>query len=147
MHRMLVVANQTLGGDALLDLLRQRVDEGECSIHVLVPAGAPVDQWAWHVETEDMELAEQRLQAAIERFSALGAPVDGEVGDARPTDAILDVLRRHDFDEIILSTLPPRVSKWLRLDLVHRVQRAVDIPVTHVTAAPDHTPAGSERGE
>lgn len=137
MHRMLVVANQTLGGDALLDLLRQRVDEGECSIHVLVPAGAPVDQWAWHVETEDMELAEQRLQAAIERFSALGAPVDGEVGDARPTDAILDVLRRHDFDEIILSTLPPGLSRWLHLDLPNRVQSHFGLPVSHVVGPED----------
>lgn len=141
MYRMLVVANQTLGGEALMALLRERVSEGECAIHVLVPAGAPADHWAWHVETEDTTLAEQRLQAALQRFSALGCEVDGEVGDARPTDAIQDVLRRNQFDEIVLSTLAPAVSKWLRLDLVHRVQRAVDIPVTHVTAAPDHTPA------
>ena len=136
MPRILVVANQTLGGEHLLTALRERVEAGDCRLHVLVPANPDPHGWS-HSEEDDVLRARERLDAALQRFSGLGCQVDGEVGDGRPVDAILDVLRREPFDEVVLSTLPPAISKWLRTDLVHRVERAVDLPVTHVIAPAD----------
>lgn len=138
MRRYLVVANLTLGGEHLSEQLEKCVAEGPCSFHVLVPASVDPHVWT-HDQASDHALAAQRLDEARERFGALHAEVTGEVGDHRPVDAVLDVLRREQFDEIILSTLPAGLSRWLRMDLVNRVCRAVDIPVTHVVAA--ETPA------
>ena len=132
MPRYLVVANQTLGGQALLDRLEEGASEGSRSIHVLVPASAdPTD--VFHDEDADVRLAEKRLAEALERFDDLDATVTGEVGDHRAADAVGDVLRRgEEFDRIIVSTLPAGVSRWLRLDLVSQIERTVDIPVEHI---------------
>ena len=131
MTRILVVANQTLGGPELMSVLRERTAQEHCALHVLVPANVDTQSWVLD-DDSDRELAGDRLREALTRFAELGADVTGEVGDPRPVDAILDVLRRDEFDEIILSTLPPGVSRWLRLDLVHRLERTVTIPVAHV---------------
>jgi len=129
MPRYLVVANQTLGGQALLDRLEEGASEGSRSIHVLVPASAdPTD--VFHDEDADVRLAEKRLAEALERFDDLDATVTGEVGDHRAADAVGDVLRRgEEFDRIIVSTLPAGVSRWLRLDLVSQIEQTADIPV------------------
>jgi hypothetical protein len=135
-RRYLVVANQTLGGDALLDRLRALAAEGPCAIHVLVPASADPTQ-AFHDGDADRKLARERLEQALSRFSELDASltVTGEVGDHRPVDAVGDVLRRGErFDGIVVSTLPAGVSRWLRLDAISRIERAVDVPVEHVIA-------------
>jgi GABA permease len=129
MRRYLVVANQTLGGGHLLTLLRELAEEPS-TFHVLVPASPPVDH-LW-TEAEAIVIARKRLDTALERFRAVGIEATGEVGDGRPLQAIDDVLLRDTFDAIVLSTLPPRVSKWLRLDLVHRVQTSFGLPVHHV---------------
>ena len=131
MARYLVVANQTLAGEHLLDRVRQCLAEGECQFHVLVPATSPADHAVW-TEGEAIALARSRLGAALEAFRELGAVADGEVGDADPIDAIRDVIRDRDFDAIILSTLPPGISRWLKQDLPHRVDKEFDLPVTHV---------------
>jgi hypothetical protein len=131
-RRYLVVANQTLGGDALLGRLRTAIAEGPCAIHVLVPASADPTE-AFHDQDVDLKLARQRLDDALERFGELGATITGEVGDHRPVDAVRDVLRRGErFDRIIVSTLPAGVSRWLRLDALSRIERVVDVPVDHV---------------
>ena len=129
MRRYLVVANQTLGGGHLTSLLRE-LGEKPSTFHVLVPASPPVDH-LW-TEGEAVAIARRRLDVALERFRALGLEVTGEVGDPRPLEAIDDVLTRESFDEIVLSTLPPRLSKWLGLDLIHRVRTAFGLPVRHV---------------
>ena len=135
MARYLVVANQTLGGETLLDRLRDAAAEGTCEIHVLVPASADPTQ-AFHDETVDRQLARKRLHEALNRFADLDATVSGEMGDHRPVDAVGDVLRRGErFDRIIVSTLPAGVSRWMRLDSVSRIQRAVNVPVEHIVAA------------
>lgn len=134
MNDYLVVANQTLGGSHLRDELQKRVAVGPCRFHVVVPANLGGEGWT-HTEGEAHALAAKRLGAAIEAFSELGAEVDGQVGDERPLDAIRDGLRRWSCDEIILSTLPRGVSRWLRLDLVSRATRAFPLPVTHVEAS------------
>lgn len=129
MRRYLVVANQTLGGDPLLALLRRFAEEPS-TFHVLVPASPPVDH-LW-TEAEAISIARTRLETALERFRSVGIEATGEVGDGRPLQAIDDVLARDTFDGIVLSTLPPRLSKWLRLDLVHRVRTSFGLPVHHV---------------
>jgi hypothetical protein len=133
-RRYLVVANQTLGGDALLDRLRALATEGPCAIHVLVPASADPTQ-AFHDGESDRRLARERLDQALTRFPQLATSltVTGEVGDHRPIDAVGDVLRRGErFDGVIVSTLPAGVSRWLRLDAISRIERAVDVPVEHI---------------
>ena len=134
MVRYLVVANQTIGGEALLARLRDAAAAGPCEIHVLVPASADPTT-SFHDQTSDRTLAAARLQEALARFAGLGVPVTGEVGDHRPVDAVGDVLRRGErFDRVIVSTLPARVSRWVRLDAISRIERAVDIPVEHIVA-------------
>ena len=73
-------------------------------------------------------------------FRELGAEVTGRIGDARPMEAIRDVLLHDSFDEILLSTLPPGPSAWIRQDLPHRVKKAFDLPVTHLIAKREATP-------
>lgn len=132
MRRYLIVANQTLGGDHLLEQLVKRLESGPSAFHILVPATFSHEH-AFHTEGEAKAIAQRRLDAAEVRFSELGATVTGEVGDINPLYAIEDVLRSYEFDEIILSTLPARVSKWLRLDLPHKCN-GLGLPVTTITA-------------
>jgi hypothetical protein len=133
MRRYLVVANQTLGGEHLVEKVREALAAGQCRFHVVVPATPPADHLTW-TEGEARAIAERRLDRALDRFRALGAVADGEVGDPSPMQAIGDVLRQESFDEIILSTLPPGASRWLKLDLPHRAERSFNLPVTHVIA-------------
>jgi GABA permease len=129
----LVVANQTLTGEHLREELRRRVAEGPCRFHIVVPANTQPGGWT-HTLDQARAIAEERLREAITQFDDLGAEVDGQVGDERPLDAMLDALRRWPCDEVILSTLPAGASRWLRMDLVSRAARALPIPVTHVEA-------------
>jgi nucleotide-binding universal stress UspA family protein len=137
MRRYLVVANRTLGGEHLLDVVRQCMQNDDCSFHIVVPASHPKDAWT---EGQVEAAAHERLADALARFRELGAQVDGEVGDGSPVRAIGDVLLREQIDEIILSTLPPGPSRWLRQDVIHRVERNYDVPVTHIVAAEARVP-------
>ena len=131
MRKYLVVANQTLAGEHLLKEIRARLASGRCEFHVLVPATHPNDFAVW-TEGEAEAFARRTLAQALETFRKLGAHANGEIGDEEPLTAIRDVLREKEFDEIILSTLPPGISRWLGQDLVSRVDRGFAIPVTHV---------------
>jgi hypothetical protein len=139
MRRYLVVANQTLGGEHLAETVRGCLATGPSAFHILVPATQPRDHAVW-TEGEARALARQRLEAAVASFRNLGAEVEGEVGDERPLQAIADAVRERPFDEIILSTLPPGLSRWLGQDLPHRVERQFDLPVRHVVG--ESEPAG-----
>jgi hypothetical protein len=136
MRRYLVVAHQTLGSPELRDAMRSRLDEGPCSFHVVVPQLHGGSGLGW-TEGETRATAAQHLEEARLRFLADGIPVTGEVGDANPVYAISDVLiseGRDAFVEVIVSTLPLGVSRWLRMDLPTRVTRATGLPVSHVAA-------------
>jgi GABA permease len=135
MRRYLVVANQTLGGEHLLDKVRECVAAGPCHFHVLVPASPPHDHLT-ATEGQARTAAQRRMEEAVARFRQLGTDVDvdGSVGDARPAQAVADLLRHHVFDEIILSTFPPGPSRWLRQDLVHRLERMCTVPVAHIVS-------------
>jgi hypothetical protein len=137
MRRYLVVANQTLGGERLFAELRARVAEGPCSFHLVVPATHPHEE-ANHIERHARDQARQRLDEVLERLRDMDAEVTGEVGDASPVLAIHDALITREVDEIILSTLPPGVSRWLRRDLPHRVERRFALPITLVVAEHEH---------
>lgn len=131
MRRYLVVANQTLGGASLARKIRECMAAEPCAFHIVVPATRPHDHLVW-TEGEAHEIARERLNTELEWFRANGAEASGEIGDQRPMLAIGDALIAQRFDEIILSTLPAGVSRWLRQDLPARVQRVYGIPVTHV---------------
>lgn len=137
MRRYLVVANRTLAGEHLRDLVRDCVGREPCHFDVLVPASPAPDHWA-STEEEDHAQARDRLDATLEAFRSLGASAEGQVTGPQPIPAVLDALREQPYDEVVLSTLPPGVSRWLRLDLPSRLGRVCPVPVTHVVAEPVH---------
>ncbi|MBV9212248.1 MAG: hypothetical protein JOZ25_01235, partial [Actinobacteria bacterium] len=119
----------------LIAALRGRADRGEVKFHLLVPATPHGVAWAADMHSAGSE-AEGHVRAAVERLRAEGLEVDdGKVGDPDPVAAVQDAVNFREFDEIIVSTLPKHVSKWLKLDLPHRVERVTGKPVTHVTAS------------
>lgn len=152
MARYLVVANQTLGGAALDRAVRERIERGDAQFHVVVPMVEPameVTSWApqdplfgmpvpIEATQESMEEAqhrsERRLRAMVEAITALGGDADGEVGSVDPYSAVEQVLEREDFDEVIVSTLPPGISRWIRMDLPSRIERLAPCPVVTVEA-------------
>lgn len=133
MRRILIVANQTAGGEHLQREIHRRVLDGPCAFHIVVPATRPTDHLVW-TEGEAREIATRRLNHSMECLRGVGAEVTGEVGDSRPMQAISDAFISSDFDEIIVSTLPAGASRWLRQDLPARIARATGVPVTHVVA-------------
>ena len=132
MKTCLVVANQTLPGVPLAALVRERIAAEECTFHVVVPL-TPVPHGAVWEERESTEAARGRLAAFLGVLRAQGCAAEGEIGDRDPIQAVRDVLRTRDVDEIILSTLPPGASRWLQMDIPSRLARAVDLPVTLVS--------------
>ena len=138
MARYLIVAHKSLGGERLLSEVRSRHDRGDAQFHLLVPVTHPGDH-AWSDE-ECEATARKVLDRALDRFEDLGVKATGEVGDANPVYAVDTVLQRGEhFDEIILSTLPPGISRWLKLDVHTRVSNAVPMPVTHVIGGREPT--------
>ena len=132
--RVLVVAHKTAATPALLDAVRERAARGPAQFTLLVPN--PAHGLHKVVDPEDQETSEadQVLALALPLLEdAAGGPVEGMVGDASPLDAIHDAVNVHGFDEIIISTLPTRVSKWLKLDLPSKLA-GLGLPVTTITA-------------
>ena len=151
MRRYMIVANQTLGYDALVQFVRDRAAAGPSEFWVVVPATLvkhlaarslpmppmPVMGGVLSVTgppEEARRLAQENLQSALQQLTAAGVTADGEVGDGDPMRAVQAALSRRQFDEIIVSTLPERLSRWLRQDLPRRLQHKFRLPVTHVEA-------------
>jgi cell pole-organizing protein PopZ len=130
MRRYLVVANQTLTGAHLIAKVRELDRRGPCAFHVVVPATVPQDH-PW-TEGEVQGTARHRLEEGLALFRDAGVEATGQVGDADPVLAVEDVLREQAFDEIVISTLHPRISRWLKLDLPRRVEGLFGLPVVHV---------------
>lgn len=134
MRRYLVVAHQTLEAPELLEAMRERFNEQPCIFHLVVPPTHSGQGLSW-TDGKAHTAAARCLDEALVRFLALGLPVSGEVGDANPVYAVLDVLRRdgsNAFEGVIVSTLPHAISRWIRLDAPRRIQRNTKLPVTHV---------------
>jgi hypothetical protein len=132
--RVLVVAHRTAATPALIEAVRARAAEGPAHFTLLVPALAHGFQAVADPEDAGTAEAEQTLELALPLLSeAAGAEVEGMIGVSEPLAAIQDAVNLHGFDEIVISTLPTRVSRWLRLDLPHKVA-GLGLPVTTVTA-------------
>jgi hypothetical protein len=132
--RVLVLANRTAATPALLDAVRERAVRGPCAFTLLVPRVAHGLHRLVDAEDQDASEADATLALALPLLEdAAGGPVDGMVGDPEPLNAVQDAVNVRGFDEIIISTLPTHVSRWLRLDLPHKVA-GLGLPVTTVTA-------------
>jgi hypothetical protein len=137
--RVLVVAHKTAATQPLLDAVRERAERGPCTFTLLVP-NTP---HGLHkiVDPEDQGAGEAKVvidQAVPLLSEAAGAPVEGIVGAPDPVAAVHDAINLHGFDEVIISTLPARLSRWLKLDLPSKVS-GTGLPVTTVT--PSEVPA------
>jgi hypothetical protein len=153
MRKYLVVANRTLQAAELRDELRKRVSEGPCSFFVIVPdtKAAQYDpvaagnvlphpgMWWWATyyarpatDEEATAQARERLGLMLDGLAALGVPVEGDLGSSDPLAAIGKVCTDGQFDEIIMTTLPQSVSRWLKADLPHQAQRRFGLPVTTI---------------
>lgn len=148
MVRVLLVANESLGSHEMSDFVKSRMAVAGCQFTLLVPATplrvnedppgwVPVEDVATRGAPEvsastehDYAHAQSRLEYGLELLGSWGVAVDGEVGDPDPAKAIKEVLTREHFDEVALSTLPSGVSRWLRLDIPHQVERKFHVPVT-----------------
>jgi hypothetical protein len=132
--RVLIVANRTAATPALIEAVRERASRGSCSFTLLVPNSAHGLHRVVDPEDQEETEAEQTLDMAIPLLEqAANSPVEGMVGDAEPLAAIQDAVNLRGFDEIIISTLPKRFSRWLRLDLPHKAA-GLGLPITTVTA-------------
>jgi hypothetical protein len=136
---VLLVANRTASTSALRQAVMRREARGAERFHLVVPAVPHGLHRLVDPEVAGREEAERNLEAGLRSLGeAVGSEVTGEVGDADPMAAIQDALARGPFDEIVVSTLPRRVSRWLRVDLPSKA-RGLGLPVAHVEA--DHVPA------
>ncbi|MEM7094231.1 MAG: dodecin family protein [Actinomycetota bacterium] len=146
-RRALIVANRTLAGERLQALVRERLDAMPTEFHVLVPQPSPTAVYVdpatglsdpatqrAHVESRAIATAdaEARLASFQELFEDLETVLTGEVVLGDPVLAAQRVMQRATFDEIIVSTLPPGASRWLKLDLPTRLERTFDVPVTTI---------------
>jgi hypothetical protein len=149
MRRYLIVGNQTLGADALVNFVTTRIEAEPSEFFIVVPA-TPTMEMVHGAEGVAVVggstllpsspehahvLAQERLEKALAQLHEIGATVDGQVGHRDPVHAVEAALEGREFDEIVVSTLPKRVSKWLHQDLPRRLEHKTHLPVTHVGAA------------
>jgi hypothetical protein len=126
-HSILVVANRTADSDELREALLARAEQGPVAYTLVVPPMA--------AGPEARTAAEGKLTAALERLSADGLEIVGNLGPPDPIDAVHNVWDPRSFDEVIVSTLPGQASKWMLMDLPHRVARFTGVRVTHVVGS------------
>lgn len=152
MRRVLVVANQTIGGPELRKELSKRIEAGQCSFYVVVPNTAAAH---YHVvpaagglvplpsvaaaygpatDEEATEEARDRLDRILAELRELGADAEGHLGSANPVEAVEDASCEHQFDEVIVATLPKRASRWLGSGIPSQIERRFGLPVTTVVA-------------
>jgi hypothetical protein len=131
-RRILVIANETVGGHALRNEIRRRSEGYTTEVLVVTPAlNSPVRHWT---SDEDRARADasQRLEASLERLGRAGIDARGEVGDGDPLQAIEDALRTFGADEVIISTHPEGRSNWLERGVVSGARERFAVPITHV---------------
>ena len=136
---VLVVASVTATSDELIRELKSRAERGRTLYTLVMPApgGGKVGR----------EAGQRSLEAALERLRAEGLEVDGAIGDHDPIGAVHDAWDPLKYDEVVISTLPTGASKWLQVDLPHRVEKLTGVQVTHVVARPPRPEARVERME
>jgi hypothetical protein len=142
--KVLVVANRTAESPELLEALRTRAIRGPCEFTLLVPSTPHGLAWAANMHDEGNEEAEQHRTAFVDELRAEGLDVAGaKLGDPDPLAAICDESNFNDYDELIVSTLPLKISKWLRVDLPRKAEAATGLPTTHVVGSENVVRSGS----
>jgi hypothetical protein len=137
--RVLVVAHKTAATQPLLDAVRERAQRGPCRFTLLVPKATHGLHKVVDPEDQGEGESEAVISQAVPLLSeAAGTPVEALVGDADPGAAVQDAINLHGFDEVIISTLSPKLSRWLKLDLPSKLS-GLGLPVTTVTPA-DESP-------
>jgi len=131
-HRVLVIANETVGGPELLQQIQEHAHGKRARILVVAPVPAkPSAQWtgdAGHAP----EVAKQRLDTSVASMRAVGLEATGQTGEIDPVQAAEDAIRTFRPDELIVSTHPPGRSLWLEQDLPDKLRERFEVPVTHV---------------
>jgi hypothetical protein len=122
---VLVVANQTADAPELIDALRTRAGQSDAEFTLLLP---PLPG--------TREESRGRLDDAVARWREAGLEASGELGDSDPIVAVKETWDPGRFDEVVVSTLPTGTSKWLQIDLPHRLERMTGVTVRHVTGTP-----------
>ena len=131
-RRILVIANETVGGDELRDLLERKAEHVAEEILLVCPAlNSRVRTWTSD-EDGARAAAQERLDASLARLHAEGVTARGEIGDGDPLQALEDALRTFPADEIVVSTHPPGRSHWLEQGVVEQARLRYDVPITHV---------------
>jgi hypothetical protein len=128
--RVLVLANRTADSPQLREALLERREHGPIAVTLLVPA-------AWEAQDPHggMETGRRRVRDALANLRDTGLDVQCRVGDPDPITALREAWDPERYDEVFVSTLPSRVSKWLQIDLPRRAGRITGVPVRHVEAA------------
>jgi hypothetical protein len=119
--KLLVVANQTVDSDELYETIHARAERGPLSVTLLVPQDAQGGM-------------AHRVRASLDRLHSHGIEAEAMLGDVDPCCAVIEAWDPRRWDEVLVSTLPTGTSRWLRIDLPRRIQRAIDAPVTHVVS-------------
>ena len=131
-RHILVIANETVGGERLRDEIHKRSEGYSEQVLVFCPAlNSPLRHWASD-EDPARAAAHDRLRSSLDRLRELGIEARGEVGDGDPLQAMEDALRTFGADEIIVSTHPPGRSNWLEKGVVERARQRFAVPITHV---------------
>jgi hypothetical protein len=137
-RRILVVANETVGGHELREVLEQKAEGVREQLLVVSPAlNTRLRHWASD-EDPARANAQKRLDASLAQLARLGIEARGEIGDADPLQAMEDALRTFGADEIVISTHPPGRSHWLERGVVDGARERFDVPVTHVVVDIEH---------
>src|SRR5438045_23018 len=131
-HRILVVANETVGGPELLSEIRERSAGRTARVLIVCPAlNSPLRHWVSD-EDEARANAQERLDRSLGSMRAAGVDADGEIGDGDPIQAVEDAIRTFRPDELVISTHPVGRSHWLERGVVEKARERFELPVTHV---------------
>jgi hypothetical protein len=131
-RRILVVANETVGGAMLRDMILRKAEGVDEQVLVVVPAlNSPLRHWASDEDSARASAAE-RLEQSLQRLKEAGVEATGEVGDGDPLQAMEDALRTFGADEIVISTHPEGKSHWLERGVVEKARERFVVPITHV---------------
>ena len=131
MKRLLVVANETVGGTPLIDAVKKHAEGGEVKVTVVCPQNQPKGGWVIYEESA-RGAAQNRLDTTLASLREIGVEAEGEIMDPDPYTATMDAVNAFGADEIIISTYPDTRSGWMRQDLIERVERDSGLPVEHV---------------
>jgi hypothetical protein len=131
MKRLLVVANETVGGTALIDAVKKHTEAGDMKVTVICPQNEPRGGWVIYDDAA-RGAADNRLQTTLAQLREIGIDADGEVMDPDPYAATMDAIHQFGADEVIISTHPETRSGWMRKDLVERIEEESGLPVEHV---------------